>query len=49
MLSHISTSIVEHVTICTRYRDVDVDAISDHLALIRDQNDHIVKLNAKIS
>jgi hypothetical protein len=37
---------VEHVTICTRYRDVD--AISDHLALIRDQNDHIAKLNAKI-
>jgi chromosome segregation ATPase len=30
-----STSLVEHVTICTRYRDVNVDAIHDHLALIR--------------
>jgi hypothetical protein len=41
-----STSIVEHVTICTRYSDIDVDAISDHLALIKDQNDHIAKLDA---
>jgi hypothetical protein len=45
---HVSTSTVEHVTICTRYRDIDVDAISDHLALIKDQNDHIAKLDAKI-
>jgi hypothetical protein len=42
-----STSTVEHVTICTICRDIDVDAISDHLALIRVQNDHITKLNAK--
>jgi hypothetical protein len=41
------TSTVEHLTICTRCRDVD--AISGHLALFRDQNDHITKLNAKIS
>jgi hypothetical protein len=40
-----STSTVEHVTICTRCRDIDVDAISDHLARV--QNDHIAKLNAK--
>jgi chromosome segregation ATPase len=26
-----STSIVEHVTICTRCRDINVDAIHDHL------------------
>jgi chromosome segregation ATPase len=43
-----STSIVEHVTICTRCRDVNVDAIDDHLAMIKEQNDHIAKLNAKI-
>jgi hypothetical protein len=43
------TSIVEHVTICTRCRDIDVDAISDHLALIKDQNDHIAKLDAKFA
>jgi chromosome segregation ATPase len=27
-----STSTVDHVTICTRCRDVNVDAINDHLA-----------------
>jgi hypothetical protein len=30
--SHIPTSTVEHVTICTRCGDVNVDAISDHLS-----------------
>jgi hypothetical protein len=41
-----STSTVEHVTICTRCRDINVDAIHDHLALIKKQNDHIAQLNA---
>jgi hypothetical protein len=36
-----STSTVEHVVICTRCRDINVDAIHDHLALIKKQNDHI--------
>jgi hypothetical protein len=44
-----STSTVEHVTICTRCRDINVDAIHDHLALIKKQNDHIAQLNAKIN
>jgi predicted MarR family transcription regulator len=44
----VSTSTVEHVTICTKYRDVNVDAINDHLSMIKEQNDHIAKLNAKI-
>jgi hypothetical protein len=44
-----STSTVENVTICTRCRDVNIDAIDDHLAMIKDQNDHIAKLNAKIA
>jgi hypothetical protein len=43
-----STSTVDHVTICTRCRDVNVDAINDHLALIKQQNDHIAQLTAKI-
>jgi uncharacterized protein YdcH (DUF465 family) len=43
-----STSIVEHVTICTRCRDINVDAIHDHLELIKKQNDHIAQLSAKI-
>jgi hypothetical protein len=44
-----STSTIEHITICTRCRDINVDAIHDHLALIKKQNDHIAKLNAKIN
>src|SRR5688572_22801308 len=44
-----STSIVEHVSICTRCRDVNIDAIHDHMALIKQQNDHIAKLDAKIA
>jgi hypothetical protein len=44
-----STSIVEHVSICTRCRDINVDAIHDHLALIKKQNDHIAQLSAKIN
>jgi hypothetical protein len=44
-----STSIVDHVSICTRCRDVNVDAIHDHLALIKQQNDHIAQLTAKIN
>jgi hypothetical protein len=44
-----STSIVEHVTICTRCRDVNVEAIDDHLAIIKQQNDHISTLNGKIA
>jgi chromosome segregation ATPase len=44
-----STSMVDHVFICTRCRDVNVDAIHDHLALIKQQNDHIATLTAKIN
>jgi hypothetical protein len=44
-----STSSVDHVTICTRCRDINVYAIHDHLALIKQQNDHIAQLSAKIN
>jgi hypothetical protein len=44
-----STSTVDHVSICMRCRDIDVDAIHDHLALIKEQNDHIAQLSAKIN
>jgi predicted KAP-like P-loop ATPase len=44
-----STSTFEHVSICTRCRDVNVDAINDHLAMIKQQIDHIAKLTAKIN
>jgi hypothetical protein len=44
-----STSTVENVAICTRCRDVNVEAIDDHLAMIKQQNDHIATLDAKIA
>jgi hypothetical protein len=44
-----STSSVDHITICTRCRDINVDAIHDHLALIKQQNDHIAQLTTKIN
>jgi hypothetical protein len=44
-----STSTVDHVSICMRCRDINVDAIHDHLALIKEQNDHIAQLTAKIN
>jgi chromosome segregation ATPase len=36
-------------TVCTRCRDVNVEAIDDHLAMIKQQNDHIAKLSVKIN
>jgi hypothetical protein len=44
-----STCTIDHITICTRCRDVNVDAMNDHLTMIKEQNDHIAKLNAKIA
>jgi hypothetical protein len=44
-----STSTASHVSICTRCRDVNVDAIHDHIAMIKQQNDHIAKLDVKIA
>jgi hypothetical protein len=44
-----STSTIEYVTICTRCRDINIDAIHDHIAIIKQQNDHIAKLDAKIA
>ena len=45
----LSTSTIEHATICTRCRDINIDAIHDHMALIKQQNDYIAKLDAKIA
>jgi predicted KAP-like P-loop ATPase len=44
-----STYIVDHVTICTRCKDVNIEAMDDHIAMIKEQNDHIAKLSAKIA
>jgi hypothetical protein len=43
-----STSTIDHVSICTRCRDINIEAMNDHLAMIKQQNDHIAKLTAKI-
>jgi hypothetical protein len=43
------TCTVEHVAICTRCRDINIEAIDDHLAMIKQQNDHIATSNAKIA
>jgi hypothetical protein len=45
---HASTSFVEHVSICTRCKDIDVDALVDNVLMIKRQNEHIAKLEAKI-
>jgi prefoldin subunit 5 len=44
-----STSTIDHISICTRCRDINIEAINDHLALIKQQNDHIAQLTAKIN
>jgi predicted nuclease with TOPRIM domain len=44
-----STPTIEHITICTRCRDVNIEAMNDHLAMIKQQNDHMAKLTAKIA
>jgi hypothetical protein len=44
-----SISTVDHVSICMRCRDINVDAIHDHQALIKQQNDHIAQLTSKIN
>jgi hypothetical protein len=45
----LSTSTVKHVSICIRCRDINVEAIDDHIAMIKQENDHITKLTAKIN
>jgi hypothetical protein len=45
----VTTSTVENVTICTRCRDINVEAIDDHLSIIKEQNNYIAKLNTKIA
>jgi hypothetical protein len=37
---NVSTSIIEHVTICIRCRGINVYAMNDHITMIKKQNDH---------
>jgi hypothetical protein len=39
---------VEHVTICNRCKDIDIDACSEHLVCISKLNDEVASLNAQL-
>jgi hypothetical protein len=43
-----STSCVEHVVVCTRCKDFNVDACSEHLVSISKLNDEVASLNAQL-
>jgi hypothetical protein len=45
---HASTSSIEHVPVCTRYKDIDVDAHVANIAMIKSLNETLIKLEAKI-
>jgi prefoldin subunit 5 len=44
-----STSTVDHVSICTTCKDINVEVVDDHIAMIQQQNNHIAKLTTKIN
>ena len=46
---HAPTSSIEHVTTCTRCKNIDVDAFIKNVTMIRSLNDHVEKLEAKIA
>jgi hypothetical protein len=43
-----TSSSVEHVSICNRCKDFDVDACNNHVSNISKLNDEIANLNAKL-
>ena len=43
-----SSSCVEHVSICNRCKDFDVDACDEHLMSITKLNDEVARLNAQL-
>ena len=43
-----SSSCVEHVSICNRCKDFDVDACNEHIASITKLNDEVASLNAQL-
>jgi hypothetical protein len=43
-----SRSCVEHVVICNRCKDFDVDACNEHIAFITKLNDEVASLNAQL-
>ncbi len=47
-LANKSNSCVEHVVICTRCKDFDIDACSEHLVSISKLNEELASLNAQL-
>jgi predicted RNase H-like nuclease (RuvC/YqgF family) len=43
-----TSSCVEHVSICNRCKDIDVDACDEHLASITKLNNEVASLNAQL-
>jgi hypothetical protein len=43
-----SSSCVEHVVICNRCKDLDVNACNEHLIAITKLNDEVASLNAQL-
>jgi hypothetical protein len=43
-----TSSCVEHVIICNRYKDFDVDAYDEHLISIAKLNNEVASLNAQL-
>jgi hypothetical protein len=43
-----SSSCVEHVIICNRCKDFDINACNEHLASITKLNDEVASLNAQL-
>jgi hypothetical protein len=43
-----SSSCVEHVNICNRCKDFDIDACNEHLISITKLNDEVASLNAQL-
>ena len=43
-----SSSCVEHVVICNRCKDFDIDACNEHLGSIAKLNDEVASLNAQL-
>jgi hypothetical protein len=43
-----SSSCVEHVSICNRCKDFDIDACNEHLIAITNLNDEVANLNAQL-
>jgi hypothetical protein len=45
---NITSSCVEHVVICNRYKDFDVDACNEHVSTIAKLNNDVASLNAQL-